>query len=399
MKKEENVKSTKTPRNWKKVYSFFYRILITPPLRIASMFFSHGLTHFFALLVTGFITGWLFFENSTIDIKPHHIGIDLQWTNQRTAILPEGHVAVEDSIRDLNIHIELNSNDVFVKTEGKYKNRLVFEFEGTNSITYPEKNDSVYLIVRPVTQGEEDSIMIKVYSDPVLSDASIEIIPENAIFDESLVKRSWTFYNDTTSDRIATMSESLPYFFIANPDSTKYVYQRDNNDSVLTIKLIPAKYDVNGKMKSPRQTVNIYSNSFGVDKNNPYYYYFIAFPSSKLSGSLKLDFKASDLTHPDDFNFSYAQNSHLQYNYVFPQPDIINNGYIEYHTKEKMEAIKKNHGVIIQAVDVKSLNHLNNLSFLYSVLVGTGLAFLIDVFIQLVRELRRVNEKQKKALQ
>jgi hypothetical protein len=110
---------------------------------------------------------------------------------------------------------------------------------------------------------------------------------------------------------------------------------------------------------------------------------------------LKFEFKASDLTSPDDFNFTYAQNSHLQYNYVFPQPDIINNGYIEYHTKEKIEAIKKNQGVIIQAVDVKSLNHLNNLSFLYSVLVGTGLAFLIDVFIQLIKELRRVNNRRK----
>ena len=60
------------------------------------------------------------------------------------------------------------------------------------------------------------------------------------------------------------------------------------------------------------------------------------------------------------------------------------------------DAIQKNHGIIIQAVDVKSLNHLNNLSFLYSVLVGTGLAFLIDVFIQLIKELRRVNQKAKK---
>ena len=392
------MKTNTTPNTWEKVLSFLYRILITPPMRIVSIVFSHGLTHFFALLITGFITGWLFFDNSTIDIKPHHIGIDLQWTNKYFALGDEGDIPLEDSIRDLDIHIELNSNDAFLKTDGKYKNRLVLEFEGNNSIIQPHnhKNGNPYPVFAPITQGKEDSIMIKVYSNPILSDASIVIIPENSIYDKSFAKKSWSIHHDSTSILSVSSEETFPYYMIPNPDSTRYVYQYINNDSVLTIKMIPAKYDVYGKMRSPRQTVNIYSNNFGVDEDNPYYYYFIAIPSSKLSGSLKFDFKASDLTHPDDFNFSYAQNSHLQYNYVFPQPDIINNGYIEYHTKEKIEAIKKNHGVIIQAVDVKSLNHLNNLSFLYSVLAGTCLAFVIDIFIQLIRELRRVNIKHKK---
>lgn len=393
------MKTNKTSHNWKGIYSFFYRILITPPLRIASIIFSHGLTHFFALLVTGFITGWLFFENSTIDINPHHIGIDLQWTNQLAAFLPEGTVAVEDSIRNLNIHLELNSNDAIAKTNGKYKNRLVLEFDGGEPIKQPTKDGVKYALLDFRSQGEEDSVMIKLFGDPILSDVRLDIVPEGYIFDSSQVSSGWTAVTDSLSDTIGWVGAHLPIYIISNPDTTKYVYQRDNNDSVFTIKLIPAKYDVNGKTKSPRQKVYIYSNNLGVDKNNPYYYYFMAFPSSKLSGDLKFDFMASDLTQPNGFNFSYAQNSHLQYNYVFPQPDIINNGYIEYHTKEKIEAIKKNHGVIIQAVDVKSLNHLNNMSFLYSVLVGTGLAFLIDVFIQLIRELRRVNEKQKKSQQ
>lgn len=389
------MESNKSPQKKNRIYSFFYKILVTPPLSIASIVFSHGLTHFFILLITGFITGWLFFENSTIDIRPHHIGIDLSWTNTYLAIMPEGTISVEDSIRNLNIHMELNSNDAIKTTNGKYKHRLVFEFDGGKQIERPQRNGLHYALLCDPSQGKEDSVMIKIFSDPKLSDACIDIVPENCILDESKIGSNWNAVTDSLSNIIG-FSRGLPLYFISEPDTTKYVCQRENNDSLFTIKLIPAKYDVNGKMKSPRQKVSIYSNDFGVDKNNPYYYYFIAFPSSKLSGSLKFEFKASDLTHPEGFNFAYANNSHLQYNYVFPQPDIINNGYVEYHTPEKKDAIQKNHGIIIQAVDVKSLNHLNNLSFLYSVLVGTGLAFLIDVFIQLIKELRRVNQKAKK---
>lgn len=89
------------PQKWNGLYSFFYKILLTPPLRIASIVFSHGLTHFLILLATGFITGWLYFENSTIDIKPHHIGIDLQWTDDPLFFLTDGSVISRDSIRDL----------------------------------------------------------------------------------------------------------------------------------------------------------------------------------------------------------------------------------------------------------------------------------------------------------
>lgn len=382
-------KNKKNASRWNRIYSFFYKMLVTPPLRIASIIFSHGLTHFFALLATGFITGWLFFENSTIDIKPHHIGIDLQWTDDPLSILTDGSVMSGDSIRDLKIHVELNSNDALIKTNGRYRHRLVFEFEGGEEKEQLEKAP-VFLRIRP--RSKEDSVMIKLFSDPILSDVYVDIVPDNFIFDLSLVEPSVT---DSLSDTIEYKGVSLPLYPITEPDTTRYICQHENEDSVFTIKLIPAKYNINGKLKSPKQTVYVYSNNIGVEENNPYYYYFIAIPSTKLSGSLKFEFKASDLTSPDDFNFTYAQNSHLQYNYVFPQPDIINNGYIEYHTKEKIEAIKKNQGVIIQAVDVKSLNHLNNLSFLYSVLVGTGLAFLIDVFIQLIKELRRVNNRRK----
>lgn len=382
---------------WKSVHDFFYGLLVTPFFRSIGNTFSHGAVHFIALLVFGALTAWLFYRNNTIDIRPHNIGFDLQWTNKLKVWLPAGSIELTDSIRNLEINLELNSQESAQKTDSRYSNRLVFHFDGNHLITYPEKNDTLWMVTRPINQGKEDSIAIKIFSDPIFSDFEVDVSSEEIIITTAKEQgREMTMNKKSSRLEIVYPGES--FYFVPDSDTTRYVYQRENNDSLLSIKIMPNEYDVDGhgKMKAPRQTVCVYSNSFGVDDDNPYYYYFLAFPSVKLAGSFKLDFKVADLTEKSDFNIKYAKDKHLQYNYVFPQPDIINNGYIEYHTKEKMEEIKKNHGVIIQAVDVETLNKQNSQTFLYSVLVGTGLAFLLDIFIQLIRELRRVNAMYRK---
>ena len=385
MKKKGTTRSTINRTSLKtKIHDFFYGILLTPLFRSIGNVFSHGLTHFIALFLTGLLTGWLYYKNSTIDIIPHNIAFDIHWTNTHYLLLPNGVEIKTDSIRNLEVQLELNSKDAIKETDGKFQNRLVFQFDGTS---HP-----VVATFHLAGQGKEDSIQINLFSDPVLSDFRIVMDSAKFIFDESEQKQvsEWKSFNDGQNE-VFRREVTIPFHPISDQDTTLYLSYRQNGDSLLTIKLIPSKHEVGGKIKSPRQKVMVYSNSFGVDDKNPYYYYFLALPSTKIAGSLKFEFIASDLTHPQNFDFSFSQDKNLQYNYVFPVPDIINNGYIEYHTSQKIEEIKKNRGVIIQAVDVESLNKLNNLSFLYSVLVGTGLAFLLDIFIQLIRELRNVN--------
>ena len=183
-----------------------------------------------------------------------------------------------------------------------------------------------------------------------------------------------------------------PGTYIENPDTTRYLHFWEDQGSTFVLKLIPKQYNFNNELRSPCQRVYIYSDALGVQKNDPYYYYYINFPSEKISGNLVLDFKVSDLAESTS-DFNYVREINLQYNYVYPEPDVINNGYIKYCTKEKMAQIVKNHGIVIQAIDTNALNESNNHAFLYSVLVGTGLAFLIDIIIQLIKEIRNFNRR------
>lgn len=204
------------------------------------------------------------------------------------------------------------------------------------------------------------------FSDPILEDISFKIVPDDFIKD------------DTVPDAYIEFSDSNTFLYVENwgpgillleKDTTKYTSYLEDNDSVFVLKVIPAKYNKsgqvlfsNGEFRSPCQTITLYSNELGVDDNEPYYYYYINLLSTNISGSLSFDFKVSNLTKYGS-NFQYTKEKYLQYNYVFPVPDIINNGYIEYHTKEKMEQIMQNHGVIIQAVDINALNKSNNKAF------------------------------------
>lgn len=86
----------------------------------------------------------------------------------------------------------------------------------------------------------------------------------------------------------------------------------------------------------------------------------------------------------------------MLFHYVYPEPDILNNGFIVYCSEEKVAAVARNHGIIIQAEEIDAANNDNREALIYSILVGTGVAFALDILVQLVREWRNVNRKDDK---
>ncbi len=384
----------------RKMYLSARKVLLTPLFYYIGNLFSHGATHFIFLIITFVVTIYVWQKNNNEDIKPHNISLDVFWANNYDALTKKGGVTIKDSIKNLKIHFELNSKKTEASTNGNYKNRLVIEVDGEGVLKRNKfKSIESFLVTHNANQGEEDSIVIKLFSDPVLDDISFKIVPDDFIKDDT-IPEAYIEFED--SDRFSFVETWRPGILLFETDTTKYYSYSENNDSVFVLKIIPAKYNKsgqisfpNGEFRSPCQTISIYSDKLGVHDNEPYYYYYINLPSVNIAGSLSLDFKVSDLTTYDS-NFQYAKDKYLQYNYVFPVPDVINNGYIEYHTKDKMEQIIQNHGVIIQAVDINALNDSNNKAFLYSVLVGTGLAFLIDIIIQVIREIRNLNRRNRK---
>ena len=407
-----------------KCYSAALRLLKTPFFYFIGKTFSHGGVHFAFLVITFILITYLWQNNNNEDIKPHNIALDVSWTNKYHAYTKKGDKDLRDSIKNLKIHFELNSKATEEITNGNYHNRLILEFDGEGPLKKQKfKNiDSCFVVYN---ENKNDSIQITLYGDPLLSDIKYEIVPDSIIRPDSIPAVTMECYDQETvdawkSDRLVfiessentqesdntsspfVMSEPVVLFEqkynwmkIEIPDTTKHIHHFENGDSTFILKLLPSKYKIDKVVRSPNQKVTIYSDALGVKKNDPYYYYFISIPSDNMAGNLVLDFKVSDLVQ-NNVNLNYTNDKYLQYEYVFPVPDRINNGYIEYHTKEKMDQIVRNHGVVIQAVDINALNKSNNNAFLYSVLVGTGLAFILDIIVQLIREIRNLNRNFRK---
>lgn len=407
----------------KKIYSIILRILQTPPFYFIGKAFSHGGMHFLFLIITFVACAYFYFKNTSSEIKPHNISIDVSWARKYRACIDYEYKLISDSIKNLKVFLELNSKITEEETNGKYHNRLILRFDGDGPLQMKGfRNFDCHFV--EYNERMTDSIKVALFGDPIISDIMYRVVSDSIVkpdslphytveHDDSAMIKAWrqgklTFVGlDKEEDSQNPPKESLfeegepevtvlqsNYMKLVGTDTTKYVHYRENHDSTFVLKLLPVKCKYDDAVISPKQKVYIYSDDFGVKKDEPYYYYFITFPSDKIAGSLEFNFKVSDLVD-NKSDFKYIKDMYLQYEYVYPEPDVINNGYIKYYTKEKMDQIVRNHGVIIQAVDINALNKSNNDAFLYSVLVGTGLAFIIDILIQLVRELRSLNRNRR----
>lgn len=410
------------------IYTKIIRLLRTRPFYYIGKTFSHGGVHFLFLVITLVACSYFYIKNSSSDIKPRNIALGVSWTNKCQAVTTDrGNLWIGDSIKNLKISLELNSKTTENETNGKYRNRIVMSFsgDGPSKLEGFRNIDALYVLYN---DKKQDSIAVTLFGDPLVSDISYKVFSDSIFKPEGMPDYTTSYIDssfanawrqgkviiidapDSTSSNTENRGTTLPPIIEGEPEvemvrqyngvrlagyTTRYLQYYDHHDSIFVLKLMPAKFEYDEHWHSPRQNVVIYSDDIGVKSCDPYYYYYITFPSDRIAGTLDFSFKASDLTN-NISGFNYTKDIYLQYAYVYPEPDVINNGYIRYFTKEKMDQIVKNHGVIIQAVDINALNRANNYAFLYSVLVGTGLAFIIDILIQLVKEIRNLNNRPKK---
>ena len=366
-------------------YNHLRKFLRCCPFRIFAKVFSHGATHFAFFVVVGVITAYLWNSNNRENIKPHNIGIHIGWSSSQAQEIQEiqkGYFP-KDSIDNVEIHIKLNSNRISEITQGKYHNALEVEFDGKARAT------NVLGIDRESTYV--DSVVFSIYCDPKLYpfETAVACSPfplgNNEYYDsispdgkKFVVAKPRILYNSQTKEQADTII-------------MHQITQKDENNINLTF--LPADYKgATGQVT--KNHICLYSDAIGTHNDSPYYYYYFNIPKATNAEIKSIDFEIADIVEKDVNGIKYVQGKNLQYNYVYPEPDIIGNGRIVYYSNEKKEAIKKNEGIIVQAVDVDALNRQNNDTFLYSVLVGTGLTFLLDIFVQLIRELRRLHKRR-----
>jgi len=326
----------------KKFYLLLISFLEWWPCRKVAYFFSHGGTHFVSFILA-FLAGWYCYNRSTSDSGPIAHRLIISVDREQTQFYKNPNA----KLYQLHIGLTLNSDSVEEKTHGYTRNKL----EITAS---PDGRDSL---------GTHVSIGMSPYKEAV------------------------KFDKDFDSTAIGT-------YLVKQP-----------TDSTILIDLAPQRSIElpSGKFAFGPQRVEVYSINLGVRKNNPYYYYYIGLDIPETSDGqtaihpfTTFSFQLGD--HVRFKNLGYIhQNKDLKYNFIYPEPDVVNGAWIYYYTKEKMDKVRANHGVVIQAEDVQALNKNNREVFLYSVLVGLFAALFFDIFIQLIREWRNINLKNDQA--
>lgn len=359
------------------IYQRVRKLLINPFCNAFANTFSHGGTHFIFLLIVGAVTFYFLSQNKKEVINTHNLGVQVDWLSNIKEGKPD---ASGVSLDNVSIHVLLNNESINSVTNGKYNNGVIVEFDGKTVkriVHTPTKPASPISPAQYSTSESLDSIVVSLFSDPKIASFSTDVRID------SLLGKVENHYHDSIT---GFLTKQINVFKAADTHvkySTKFF-----SDSTVSVFVAPIQYSVG----RTRHYAYFYSNEIGVREDEPYYYYYISFPRADFSGELKIEFNVSELQTNDTYNIKYSNKKNLQYNFIYPEPDVVGNGRIEYYSSEKKEQIRKNQGVIIQAVDIDALNRQNRMAFLFSVLVGTGFAFLIDIIIQLIRELRRIQK-------
>lgn len=344
--------------NWfHKIYDWSLRNLVKEPWKHGSYFLSHGGFHLATWVFVFFIT-YLFarYNITSSDTTMHNINLEVK--------TPYTASTYKDTLHTLLVSFELDSDTLLKKTNNKYKSRI--------NITYSYDytcRDSEYV------DTPKEPTIIRLYTEPLLDDLYIEHDSSFVTFEIPEIKEI------EDSNRMRSGWKRLP-------------------DSVVEISVKPVKNIQNegGENGVGEQTIYIYSNKLGLAEGDSYYNYLINFghlPHIKETVNfegLDVFFQIGDETNNKGLFF--RENKRLLYQYIFPQPDMLKNGYLAYTSEETISKVQANQGITVQATDIDALNRNNKKSIIYSVLVGTGAALFIDIFIQLVRELRNLNRRK-----
>lgn len=236
--------------------------------------------------------------------------------------------------------------------------------------------------------------------------------------DYGLVYLQWDKPDSSHIYRDTTLYVEKPCFTLLQSEKDK-----------VAVSIIPAKSDFPGV--GPlclKQDLIIINDSWTPSEDNPYYYYYFTlnfaeaklFPEYYLNDyKINIEIQVGDtlknelitLTRRDTIRINNKDtikvdtlqfempterntNKNLKFTYINPEPDAITNGRIRYYTKESIKKILYGENITIQAEDIDIMKKKDQKSLLWTVLLGMCVGFLLDVFIQQIRELRNINHEK-----
>lgn len=340
---------------WQEFYNkWIIRILIKEPLKHGSYLLSHGFVHFIVGVGVCALTIILAQANiNSSEESLHQIYIDMN------------HEESKDSIKLSMFNIDfIIDDDSLLNANEKYRSMIDIHFRyNTNA------------------DNSKDTKGVK--------------------------------YNSTTSFSISSNPLSLSDIKVTDENDNIIEPLSEDSGETKKIECIPTAEipRLIGGYRAGPKGIKLYSNFLGLNENNenkswkllnflglnstdPCYNYFIGFENNFETDSMNWQMISFRFGVKKWQNKRYIPTKKIKYQIVHPTPDILNNGYICYNTKESIKKVKDNKGIIIQAIDIDAQNRNSKKAIIASILVGTGAALLFDILIQLVRELRNVNRKK-----
>lgn len=157
----------------------------------------------------------------------------------------------------------------------------------------------------------------------------------------------------------------------------------------ITTELLTNGFKTTFKDYSTYSLANINTNGNLMAENdlNPYYCALIRFSQDYVD----LD-SLSSITI--DLSKSKGSNTIITFDKILPEPSEIGINSISYEGKDKVEEILKNGQIFFEAKDTMKAYRADKYYLLFSVLIGTLIAFCIDIIIKLIYKWRYISKEK-----
>ena len=309
----------------------------------------HGAFHFVILITTGILIYSLYVRSISMNSPdPNNISLTLT----RKSLIKESPKSV---VKNINIKFIFDSDSLYKESGNKGKSGIEVSYQ-------TKENDSV---------------------------------------DIGLVYTEWD-----KEGKISVFGDTTEYI---NPHYT--VLHGSTKNAI--IRFDPAVDRNNGFHDGSK--ITIVNDSFNKSLNNPYYYFNVSLNLAEAKVgyreafindwgyTIDVQFQFGDQESKDTINIEGRKipvgndskfNKNLKITYINPTPDGINKGVIKYSSKASIERLLSEGNITIQAEDIEQIKKNDQESLLFTILLGMFGGFLLDVIVQLIRELRNLNRKR-----
>lgn len=319
------------PRNWLATH------------QKAAFFLSHGLLHIIVLIVLiilGILLSISVARSSSITTRCMEIEVGDSTNNYALTYL---NIYLRLGYQDESSQRPKASLDVLANFDNLYIDRKEQFVNNYRCIPYITIRQPKNYNTRTATVSDENQTL-----DP--SDKPTKPISTWIFFDKS--NNTWNFYEYVASDSIQTPLG----WFVGFPGN-----------------------------------INFNGNAF-FEENNPHYRLFL-----KIHTNQDLYTRSIDSTSRISIRFPKSldiENPEITtFNYIYPEPTHIGLNTITYIGKDVKQVLDDG-GIYIEGENRELAIKADRLSMLFSVLIGTIIAFALDIIIQLIYKWRRLQRRE-----